>query len=80
VKEVNMNEVPLAAVVGAAAGAAAVLILRPLRRRVVPVTKAAGHAGLGFAGATVSGIDGIARALITGHTRGETPPGQPEHR
>jgi hypothetical protein len=59
--------------VGAAAGAATVLILRPHRLRVVPVTKATVRASYGLAGATATGTDGIARALITGHTGGATP-------
>jgi hypothetical protein len=35
---------------------------------VVPVTKATARASYGLAGATAAGIDGIAGALITGHT------------
>ena len=53
-------------VIAAVAGAAAVLLVAPARRRIIPVAKAATNGGLGLAAATVAGVEGITRAFITG--------------
>jgi hypothetical protein len=54
-----------------ALGAAAVVLIRPLRRRVGPVARSTLAAGLSVATAVVGGATGI----VTTAVRGETPTG-----
>jgi hypothetical protein len=54
---------PLAAV------AAVTALVAPARRRVVPVAKAVGRAGLAVGGATVVGGRGIVEAAVRGESR-----------
>jgi hypothetical protein len=57
-----------------ALGAAALVLVRPLRRRVKPVAGAVVRAGLGLVGASVVGVSGVANAVVRGQARpaGET--------
>jgi hypothetical protein len=60
-----------------ALGAAAVAVLGPARRRVVPVAKAVGRAGLAVTGATVVGVSGVVNAVIRGERKGESKKAEP---
>ena len=57
-----------------ALGAAALVLVPPVRRRVKPVAGAVVRAGLGVVGASVVGISGVAKAVVRGQARpaGET--------
>ena len=57
-----------------ALGAAALMLVAPVRRRVKPVAGAVARAGLGLVGASVVGIAGVANAVARGEARpaGET--------
>jgi hypothetical protein len=52
-----------------ALGAAAVLLVRPVRRRVKPVAGAIARAGMGLVGASVVGAAGVAKAVVRGEAR-----------
>jgi hypothetical protein len=50
-----------------AATAATVALVPPLRRRVVPVAKAMGHAGMGVGGAMMHGVSDVVGTAVHGH-------------
>ena len=76
-----MDEVLLVAVPVALIAAVAAMV-KPARRRVVPVAKAVGRAGIGVVGVTAVGAGGIVDAAIFGERsrsggrsgRGDSPP------
>jgi hypothetical protein len=52
-----------------ALGAAALMLVAPVRRRVKPVAGAVTRAGLGLVGASVLGITDVAHAVVRGKAR-----------
>ena len=72
-----MDEVLLVAVPVALIAAVAAMV-KPARRRVVPVAKAVGRAGIGVVGVTAVGAGGIVDAAVHGERprsgRGDSPP------
>lgn len=64
-----MDDLPLAPMVAGAA----VLLVGPVRRRVLPVARATARAGAGVVGATVVGTFGILGAAVRGDASADTP-------
>jgi hypothetical protein len=56
-----------------ALGAAVVALIRPARRRVIPVTKAVGKAGLGLVAVAVGGTADVVKAVVHPDGRGAAP-------
>jgi hypothetical protein len=52
---------------------AAIVAVAPLRERIVPVARAAGHAGAGIVTAVAAGVGGVAQAAWRGQPQPQPP-------